>query len=374
VLIRTKLLLLGLATLALPWAGCQYVREVEGSLRVAESQSLLAVARRSPPRCAAVATCSSGARPAPRAAARPGISTSSRCRSPRHRNSTAATTTGRREARDPPALSPRPGEMLEVRTATFERYLYLFVAAPGDLLVLDAGDDARARSGGLGDRVWLAFTIPTGAAAAVRVAAGPGAVRGRRIATRELGRRSCSRSRASRGRGAGGADGRTRRGWRLELQLPLSMLGERFGVLLDDRDRRGADAISYGSLYTHARAARPAARGGARAARLPRAASASRHADRRRRPARRRARRSNALPGRQRASPPAGPAVAAVPRLLATHGARAARHRTRNQVGSTASRRARSRPARQRARCSQSPGQQRLSSRRPPRCSTPTSA
>ena len=44
-LIRTKLLLLGLATLALPWAGCQYVREVEGSLRVAESQSLLAVAQ-----------------------------------------------------------------------------------------------------------------------------------------------------------------------------------------------------------------------------------------------------------------------------------------------------------------------------------------
>ena len=44
-LIRTKLLLLALATLALPWAGCQYVREVEGSLRVAESQSLLAVAQ-----------------------------------------------------------------------------------------------------------------------------------------------------------------------------------------------------------------------------------------------------------------------------------------------------------------------------------------
>ena len=42
--IRTKLLLLSLATLALPWAGCQYAREMESSLRDAEQQALLAVA------------------------------------------------------------------------------------------------------------------------------------------------------------------------------------------------------------------------------------------------------------------------------------------------------------------------------------------
>ena len=44
-LIRSRLLLLGLATLALPWAGCQYAREMETSLREAERQSLLAVAQ-----------------------------------------------------------------------------------------------------------------------------------------------------------------------------------------------------------------------------------------------------------------------------------------------------------------------------------------
>ena len=43
--IRQRLLWLGLATLALPWAGCQYAREMESSLRAAEQQGLLAVAQ-----------------------------------------------------------------------------------------------------------------------------------------------------------------------------------------------------------------------------------------------------------------------------------------------------------------------------------------
>ena len=42
--LRTKLLLLALTTLALPWAGCQYAREMETVLRESEQQSLLAVA------------------------------------------------------------------------------------------------------------------------------------------------------------------------------------------------------------------------------------------------------------------------------------------------------------------------------------------
>ena len=41
--LRTKLLLLALTTLALPWAGCQYAREMEAVLRESEQQSLLAV-------------------------------------------------------------------------------------------------------------------------------------------------------------------------------------------------------------------------------------------------------------------------------------------------------------------------------------------
>ena len=37
-------------------------------------------------------------------------------------------------------------------------------------------------------------------------------------------------------------------GYRVELRVPLSMLGSAFGVLVDDRDARGAAPVSYGTL------------------------------------------------------------------------------------------------------------------------------
>ena len=43
--LRLKLLLLGLATLVLPWAGCRYAREMESALREGEADSLQAVAQ-----------------------------------------------------------------------------------------------------------------------------------------------------------------------------------------------------------------------------------------------------------------------------------------------------------------------------------------
>src|SRR3569833_1522383 len=43
--IRLKLLLLGLATLVLPWAGCRYAREMESALREGEQSSLQSVAQ-----------------------------------------------------------------------------------------------------------------------------------------------------------------------------------------------------------------------------------------------------------------------------------------------------------------------------------------
>src|SRR3982074_2996971 len=43
--LRLKLLLLGLATLVLPWGGCRYAREMESALREGEENSLQAVAQ-----------------------------------------------------------------------------------------------------------------------------------------------------------------------------------------------------------------------------------------------------------------------------------------------------------------------------------------
>ena len=43
--LRLKLLLLGLATLVLPWAGCRYAREMESALRDGEVDSLQGVSQ-----------------------------------------------------------------------------------------------------------------------------------------------------------------------------------------------------------------------------------------------------------------------------------------------------------------------------------------
>src|SRR3569833_1162778 len=43
--LRLKLLLLGLLTLALPWGGCRYARQMEAALREGETNSLQAVAQ-----------------------------------------------------------------------------------------------------------------------------------------------------------------------------------------------------------------------------------------------------------------------------------------------------------------------------------------
>ena len=40
--IRLQLLIVALTTLVLPWAGCQYARELETALRSSQEQSLLA--------------------------------------------------------------------------------------------------------------------------------------------------------------------------------------------------------------------------------------------------------------------------------------------------------------------------------------------
>ncbi len=256
--IRTRLLLLGLATLALPWAGCQYAREMESSLRVAESQALLAVA-------STIATTLQGrddlllrrASTGPSAAgAAPGPATAPA--GPYDIVPVPLSSDPQLDGRtdDWPAAPRawrqfgRPG--IRVLAGTFDRYLYVLVDAPDDELVLDASDAAALDPAAMGDRLWLGLTGSAGESLQVFVSGwGTGALRGRRITSGEFGRPGMveePRVTAAWRRHAGTSGAGAPTGWSAEIRMPLSMVGERFGVLLDDRDRRGATPRSYGSL------------------------------------------------------------------------------------------------------------------------------
>ena len=74
-------------------------------------------------------------------------------------------------------------------------------------------------------------------------ATGPGGVTARRVESGEYGQQSAQLEPRVRG-----AWQPTNEGYRIELRMPLSMLGSGFGVLVDDRDARGAEPVSYGTL------------------------------------------------------------------------------------------------------------------------------
>ena len=71
----------------------------------------------------------------------------------------------------------------------------------------------------------------------------PGPVHARRIETQDLGRQVA----IDEPRIVGGWQPMNG-GYRVELRIPLSMLGARLGVLVDERARRGADPVSIGTL------------------------------------------------------------------------------------------------------------------------------
>ena len=244
-LIRTRLLLLGLATIALPWAGCQYAREMEVALRSSERQSLLAIAE-------TIATSLQGRRDlllrnadGAGSAEPPGpydLEPVPLRAEPQLDARAEEWPTVRRAWRR--FASPDRSRTLEVLAGTHERHVYLLIRSNDPRLVFDLSDSTPLESDTIGDRLWLGFTDGAGIDRQVFVAAaGSGLVRGRRIESADLGR-----SVAVEERRIEGAWRRTDNGWQAELRVPLSMLGGRLGVLVDDRDRRGDAPVSYGSL------------------------------------------------------------------------------------------------------------------------------
>jgi dedicated sortase system histidine kinase len=241
--LRTKLLLLALTTLALPWAGCQYAREMETVLRESEQQSLLAVTTT--------------------------IAGSLKGRQELLFRADSLPAIGGNDARDitPVVLSGAPlidgrsdewdtnernvvrvagpgGDGLRLLAATHERWLYLALLVRDEKFVFDAYAMAPLDSNTIGDRIWLAFDDKRGGQQRLFFGAtGTGPVSARRIETREYGREEAveePRIEAVWQRG--------KEGYVMEIGIPLSLVGQHIGVLIDDRDRRGATRQSYGTL------------------------------------------------------------------------------------------------------------------------------
>ncbi len=241
--LRTKLLALALTTLALPWAGCQYAREMETVLRESEQQSLLAVTTT--------------------------IAGSLRGKQELLFRADSLPAAGSGDSRDvtPVVLSGAPlidgradewdldnrnlvrvagpgGDGLRLLAATHERWLYLALIVRDEKVVFDASALNPLDTSAIGDRVWLAFDDRRGSQEQLFFSGtGPGNVPARRIESREYGREAAvEEPRIT------AVWQRNRDGYVLEMAVPLSMIGLHCGVLIDDRDRRGATRSSYGTL------------------------------------------------------------------------------------------------------------------------------
>lgn len=240
--LRLKLLLLSLLTLVLPWAGYKYAQEMEKALREAESQSLTAMAKT--------------------------IAASLQGRDELLYRSPTGEQLPRPERYDlvPIPLSGEPfidgyvdewpeaaaawkyfshgNDRLGILAGVRDRMFYAQLDVRDNKLVFDAPTGALLDPTSFGDRVWIGFEDTAGVERQVFLATtGPGDVHARRIETLEYGRQEAvDEPRID------SAWQPTAEGYRIELRIPLSLLGSRFGVLIDDRDEVGAIASSYGTL------------------------------------------------------------------------------------------------------------------------------
>ena len=240
--LRLKLLLLGLATLVLPYGGYEYAREMEAALRDSEQQSLTAIAQtlaaslqgrsdllyRSPTAAGAAPPGPNDLQAVPLLAA-PFLDG---------------------YADEWPHESPSRRvffdglHRLSLLAGVHERMAYLLIEVRDAHVVFDAPGADVLDPAGFGDRIWVAFTDASEVQHQYLVAtSGPGPVRARRIETQDLGRQVA----IDEPRIVGGWQPMNG-GYRVGLRIPLSMLGARLGVLVDERDHRGAEPVSFGTL------------------------------------------------------------------------------------------------------------------------------
>jgi len=240
--LRLKLLLLGLATLVLPWDGIRYAREMEAALRESEQHSLQAVSE-------TIAASLQGRtdllyrNPGEAAPARNGPD-----------DLTPLVLAA------PPYIDGYPDDwpraptawryygtaphQLGILTGIYDRMLYVLLHVRDPHLVFDAPGADPLDSSALGERVWIGYEDPDGTQEQVFLAlTGAGPIIARRVEAGEYGEETAVEDPR-----IVGALQPAPGGYDIEIAMPLSMVGAQFGVLLDDRDHRGATPLSYGTL------------------------------------------------------------------------------------------------------------------------------
>jgi two-component system, OmpR family, sensor histidine kinase ChvG len=265
--LRLKLLLLGLATLVLPWGGCRYARQMEAALREGEQNSLQAVAQ----------TIADSLQGHTDLLYREGESQATSS-NPQSGTTDSQTASSESEAARSEAPQPTPYDLqpvmlnappfldgygdewprapgswryfakdlhrLGILTGVYERMLYVLLDVDDAHLIYDAPGANPLDPAMMGDRIWIGMQDHEGRERQFFIApTGPGTATARHVETGEYGQQLA----VDEPRIIGAMQPRPN-GYRVELRVPLSMVGLRFGVLVDDRDVRGAVPFSYGTL------------------------------------------------------------------------------------------------------------------------------
>lgn len=233
-----KVLLLVLVALVLPGDGIRYARQMDSALRASEQHTLSAVART--------------------------LAASLEGRSDLLYRYRGSPTPGPYDLIPVPLRAPlsvadpedwpdNPGEWrqygsgrhrFDILTGVLGRMLYVVMKVRDPRLVFDAPLADPLRAAAMGERIWLGYTDSEGQPHAEFFAlTGPGAIVARRITTGEYGR-----ERAIVDPRIVGALQPRAGGFAVEFSMPLSLTDGRFGVLIDDRERRGVAPYSYGTL------------------------------------------------------------------------------------------------------------------------------
>src|SRR2546429_1124735 len=255
--LRLKLLLLGLATLVLPWGGCQYAREMESARREGEENSLRAVSQTvAAPLQGRTDLLYREAPPPADAPEAPPDETSGHAflqSGPYDLKPLALTAAPLLDGysddwpHDPSAwayFARDDRHRFGILTGVYERMLYVLLEVRDEHPLFDAPGTNPLDPGTFGDRVWLGFQDSQGEERqGFLTATAPGAVPARRIETGEYGQQSAPLEPRIHG-----AWQPMSQGYRIELRVPLSMLGDGCRGLDDDRDARGAEPVSYGTL------------------------------------------------------------------------------------------------------------------------------